>query len=294
MYVPGDRQPMIDKSFELPVDAIMLDLEDGVAAGEKDNARRRIGATLDHIAERIAREPGFRTPMRFVRTNAVSTDRMIADLKAVVRPGLEGLTIPKVERVEQVRIVEDELGRAEVAHKMPGGSVRLLLSIESPVGLFNAYAIAASSVRTMGLIFGAEDFSREMNLPVRREGEAVDLLYARSAMATAAAAAHVQAVDGVWAELDDHDGLVRYARQARQLGMTAISVIHPSQIAAANAAFTPAPEDIAYAREVLKAFEDARLRGLGVIGFRGQMLDYPVVDRARQTMALAQSLGVAD
>ena len=293
MFVPGDRQRMIDKALGTHVDAIMMDIEDGVAPMAKESARRQIGASLDAVADRLEADPGYRTPARYVRVNAVGSERFIEDSKAVVRPGLEGLVIPKVDTLAQIRVVEDELGRAEVAHHMPGGSVKLLVAIESPIGLFNAYAIASSSPRIMGMIFGAEDFTREMNLPMRREGEAVDMIYARSHFATAAAAAHVQAVDGVWVDLNDPEGLKRFAKQARRLGMSGISIIHPSQIDEANAAFTPTAEDIEYAQAVVNAFEDARARGLGAIAFRGQLLDYPIVDRARQTLALAKSLGVA-
>lgn len=293
MFVPGDRQRMIDKALTLPVDAIMMDIEDGVAPEQKEDARHQIRASLDAVAESLKRDPQYRTPARYVRVNAVGSERFIEDIKAVVRPGLEGLVVPKVDTVGQVRIVEDELGRAEVAHHMPGGTVKVLAAIESPIGLFNAYAIASSSPRIIGIMFGAEDFTREMNLPVRREGEAVDLIYARSAIATAAAAARVQAVDGVWVDINDAPGLRRFAQQARRLGMSAISIIHPNQIEDANTAFTPSREDIDYAREVLAAFDTARAAGHGAIAFRGQLLDYPIVDRARQTMALAKSLGVA-
>jgi citrate lyase beta subunit len=293
MFVPGDRQRMIDKALTLPVDAIMMDIEDGVAPTEKENARRQIGAALDGVAERLEQDPKYRTPARYVRTNAVGSERFIDDVKAVMRPGLEGLVLPKIDSVSQIRIVEDELGRSEVAHHMPAGRVKLLIAIESPAGLFNAYAIASSSPRIIGLIFGAEDFTREMNLPMRREGEAVDMIYARSHIATAAAAAHVQAVDGVWVDLNDTEGMKRFAKQARRLGMSGISIIHPNQIEEANAAFTPTAEDIEYAQAVVNAFEDARARGLGAIAFRGQLLDYPIVDRARQTLALAKTLGVA-
>jgi citrate lyase subunit beta/citryl-CoA lyase len=292
MFVPGDRQRMIEKALSLHVDAIMMDIEDGVAPREKESARRQIGAALDLVTERLADDPGYRTPARFVRVNAVGSDRFIEDVKAVVRPGLEGLVIPKVDTVAQVRTVEDELGRAEVARHILGGTIKLLIAIESPIGLFNAFSILGSSPRIMGAIFGAEDFTREMNLPMRREGEAVDLIYARSHFATAAAAAHVQAVDGVWVDLTDPEGLRRFARQARRLGMSAISIIHPNQIDIANEAFTPNKEDIDYAQAVVDAFEEARARGLGAIQFRGQLLDYPIVDRARQTVALAKSLGV--
>jgi citrate lyase subunit beta/citryl-CoA lyase len=293
MFVPGDRQRMIDKALGTNVDAIMMDIEDGVAPTEKENARRQIGVALDAVCARLKHEPGYRTPARYVRVNAVGSERFIQDTKAVVRHGLEGLVLPKVDSIAQIRIAEDELGRSEVVHHMPPGGVKLLIAIESPIGLFNAFQIASSSARIIGLLFGAEDFTREMNLPMRREGEAVDMIYARSHIATAAAAAHVQAVDGVWVDLNDMVGMKRFAIQARRLGMSGISIIHPSQIDDANAAFTPSPEDIEYAQAVVNAFEDARARGLGAIAFRGQLLDYPIVDRARQTLALAKTLGVA-
>src|SRR5262249_16462687 len=159
----------------------------------------------------------------------------------------------KVDTPEQVHEVERELRRVEQAHDVPRESIKLLVAIESPIGLFNAYRIATASPRIMGLMFGAEDFSRAMNLPIRREGEALDLIYARSAVATAAAAAHVQAVDGVWVDINDVEGLRRFAQQARRLGMSGMCLIHPKQIEEANAAFTPSKEDIDYAREVLNA-----------------------------------------
>jgi citrate lyase subunit beta/citryl-CoA lyase len=293
MFVPGDRQRMIDKAMTLRVDAIIMDIEDGVALSEKENARRQIGASFDAVAQRLEQDPNYRTPARYVRVNAVGSQRFIEDIKAVMRPGLEGLVLPKVDAISQIRIAEDELGRSEVAHHMPAGGVKLLVAIESPIGLFNAYTIASSSVRIIGLQFGVEDFSREMNLPLRREAEAVDMIYARSHIATAAAAAHVQAVDGVWVDLNDMDGMKRFAKQARRLGMSGISIIHPTQIEDANAAFTPTPADIEYAQAVVNAFDDARARGLGAIAFRGQLLDYPIVDRARQTLALATTLGMA-
>jgi citrate lyase subunit beta/citryl-CoA lyase len=292
MFVPGDKQRMLDKALGLHVDALMMDIEDGVAPAEKDNARRQIAAALDSIAARLEGEPALTTPARYVRVNAVGSERMRDDLATVVRPGIEGLVVPKVETSEQIAIVEKILGRREVEAKVPDGSVRLLVAIESPIGLFNAYSIAASSRRITGLIFGAEDFCREMGLPLRREAEASDLIYARSHIATAAAAAHVQAVDGVWTDLKDAEGLARHALRARRLGMSGLSIIHPSQIDAANAAFTPTREEMEYAAEVLQAFEEARARGDGAIALRGQLLDYPIVDRARQTVALGKSLGV--
>lgn len=292
MFVPGDRQRMIDKSLGLPVDAIIMDIEDGVAPAEKATARRQIAATLDRIAARANEgNAPIRTPARYVRINAVGHERMHADLAVVVRPGLEGLALPKVESPDQVRHVAQILDSREPEMGIPSGSVRLIIAIESPRGLLDACAIASSSPRVIGLMFGAEDFSRELGLPLRREGEARDLIYARSALVTATAAAHVQRVDAVWIDLKDQDGLRRFAAQSRRLGFSGMSLIHPSQIDEVNAAFTPTSEEIDYCRRVVHAFEEARARGEGAVAFGGQLLDLPIVERAAQTLALAASIG---
>jgi len=290
MFVPGNRQRMIEKSLGVPVGAVMMDIEDGVAPAEKDLARQQIAASLDQVAARLKNEKQFRTPARYVRINAVGHERCNDDLAAIVRQGLEGLVLPKVETPEQVKTVEQLLDRREPEVGLARGSVRLLPALESPRGLFNAYAIASASPRVIGLLFGAEDFSRELSLPLRREGEARDLIYARSALVTAAACAHVQAVDGVWPDLQDTEGLKVFALQSRRLGFSGMSVIHPAQVEAVNAAFSPTADDIDYARRVLKAFDEANARGEGAVAFGGQLLDLPIIDRARQTLELAESL----
>jgi citrate lyase subunit beta/citryl-CoA lyase len=293
MFVPGHRQRMIDKSFGVPVDAVMLDLEDGVAPAEKDAARTLIAAALDGIAKRPA-AAGARTrmPARYVRVNAVGHERMDADLAVVVRAGLDGIVLPKVENAQQVGTVDDLLGKLERSRGLSSGSVRIVVAIESPNGLFSARELAASSPRVAALMFGAEDFSRELGLPLRRQGEALDLLYARSSLAIAAAAGHVQSVDGVWTDLQDSDGLNTFAAQSRRLGFSGMAVIHPSQVLPVNAAFTPAADEIDYCRRVVNAFDEATARGDGSVSFGGQLLDYPIVERARRTLALAESLEV--
>ena len=284
MFVPGHRQKMIDKALGLNVDAIMLDIEDGVAPNEKDTARKLIGEALGH-----PKAPN--TPARFVRINAIGHARMDADLEAVVRPGLEGLVCPKVETDDEVRKVDSILSECEPKLKMAPGGVKLLIAIESPRGLLNAPAIATCSPRVCGLMFGAEDFGRELGLPTSREGEARDMLYARSAMVIAAAAAHVQAIDGVWVDLKDPEGLVGFARQSRRLGFSGMSLIHPLQIDPINSHFSPTAEEINYAREVVTAFEEANARGDGSIALGGQLIDRPIVERARRTLEMAKQLG---
>jgi citrate lyase subunit beta/citryl-CoA lyase len=287
MFVPGHRQRMIDKALGLNADAIMLDIEDGVAPNEKDAARK-------NIAESLGRQKSPGAPTRFVRINAIGHPRMDADLEAVVRPGLEGLVCPKVDTPDEVRRVDAILNEREAKMKIEPGSVKLLIAIESPRGLFNAFAIASCSPRVMGLIFGAEDFGREIGLPAVREGEARDLIYARSSIVVAAAAAHVQAVDGVWVDLNDGQGLLGFARQSRQLGFSGMSLIHPSQIDPINTVFSPTADEIDYCRRVLQAFEEANARGDGSIAFGGQLIDRPIVERARRTIEMAENLGILE
>lgn len=283
MFVPGHRQRMIDKAFGLNADAIMLDIEDGVAPNEKDAARK-------NIAESLGREKSPGASARFVRINAIGHARMDADLEAVVRPGLEGLVCPKVDVPDEVLKVDAILNERETKMKMVPGGVELLIAIESPKGLLNAPAIAGSSPRVIGLMFGAEDFGRELGLPTSREEEARDLIYARSAIVVAAATAHVQAVDGVWVDLNDSEGLRGFAQQSRRLGFSGMSLIHPSQIDPINRTFSPTAEEIDYAQRVVEAFEEANARGDGSIAFGGQLIDRPIVERARRTIELARSL----
>jgi citrate lyase subunit beta/citryl-CoA lyase len=285
MFVPGHRQRMIDKALGLNADAIMLDIEDGVAPGEKDTARKYIGESLGG-----KKTPG--SPARYVRINAIGHPRMDADLDAVVRPGLEGLVLPKVDTVAEARKVDAILTDRESKRRMPSGGIKLLIAIESPKGLLNAPAIAASSSRVTGLMFGAEDFGREIGLPAVREGEARDLIFARSAMVIAAASAHVQAIDGVWVDLNDGAGLLGFAKQSRRLGFSGMSCIHPSQVDAINATFSPTAEEIDYCQKVLQAFEEANARGDGSIAFGGQLIDRPIIERARRTIDMAKSLGL--
>ena len=284
MFVPGHRQRMIDKAFGLNADAIMLDIEDGVAPNEKDAARK-------NIAESLGREKTPGSPARYVRINAIGHARMDADLEAVIRPGLEGLVCPKVDTPDEVRKIDAILNDQEPKNNLKKGSVKLLIAIESPRGLLNAPAIAASSPRVAGLLFGAEDFGREIGLPTVREGEARDLIYARSAIVIAAASSHVQAVDGVWVDLNDTQGLSGFARQSRQLGFSGMSCIHPAQVDAINTTFSPTAEEIDYCQKVLQAFEEANARGDGSIAFGGQLIDRPIVERARRTIDMAKSRG---
>jgi citrate lyase subunit beta / citryl-CoA lyase len=283
MFVPGHRQRMLDKALGLAnVDAVMLDIEDGVPQAEKETARQQIGASL--AKERTS------GPVRFVRVSAAAYQFLQADLAHIVQKGLDGLVLPKVETPQQIQLADAILREREREQGLIPGSVSFLIAIESPRGLLNAHAIATASQRVAGLMFGAEDLGKELGLPLRREGEAAELIFQRSTLVVAAAAANVLSVDGVWPDISDAEGLRRYAVQSRRLGFTGMSLIHPGQAEAINQVFSPTPDEVAYCQKVIEAFDAAVARGDGSIAFGGQLIDLPIVERAKRTVAFASKL----
>ena len=277
MFVPGHQQRMIDKAYGLKLDVAMFDLEDGVPPGEKDTARAMMGETLGHPSSGM---------LRFVRIHPAGTKAIEADLPAVIRPGLDGLTLTKVHCPEDVLQVSAILDEREERVGFRQGSVRLLATIESARGLIQAPAIAASSPRLVGLMFGAEDFAMDLGMFNVRQGEAGDFLYARSALVVAAASEGLQAVDRVYTEIRNPTGLEQDTQLARDLGFTGKALIHPAQIEVVEKVFRPTDTEVEYARRVVEAFEAAEAEGAGAVAVDGQMVDLPVVERARRALQL--------
>ncbi|HEY7624292.1 MAG TPA: CoA ester lyase [Candidatus Limnocylindria bacterium] len=286
MFVPGHRKRMVERALGLgefeptDLDLAILDLEDGVPPAAKADARAIISSAL--AAARHER------PARFVRVNRGPAERD-ADLAGIVTAGLDGVVAPKVDEPAELAALGEALEAAERAAGLPA-RVPVIASIESARGLTEARAIAESSERVVALLFGAEDFARDLSLPSQREGEARDLLYARSAVVVAAVAARRLAFDGIWPDVRDIDGLRRDAIIGRRLGFHGKSVVHPDHVATVNEVFGPSPDDTERARRIVEAFEGARAAGEGAVLFEGSMLDEPIVERARRTLELARAI----
>jgi citrate lyase subunit beta/citryl-CoA lyase len=284
MFVPGHRPRMVQRALGLGefgpsgLDVAILDLEDGVPPDEKDRARAAIAAILGAPSNGDG-------PKRYVRVNRDLGARD-ADLAAVLRPGLDGIVAPKIDGAVEIADLARDLDEREEGAGIVRGAVRLIPSIESAQGLLAAHAIAASSERVIALLFGAEDFARDLSLPTEREAEAAELVYARSAIVVAAIAARRYAIDGIWPDVADNEGLHRDALQGRRLGFNGKSLIHPGQIPTINEVFSPSAADVSHARRVIDAFEGARLKGLGAVALDGKLLDQPIVERARRTLVL--------
>jgi citrate lyase subunit beta/citryl-CoA lyase len=276
MFVPGHIDKMVRKALASQADGLMLDIEDGVLPAFKAQARTVIAAAL---ADTPASDQA-----RFVRTNAISLPDFKADIDAIVGSNAAGLVLAKVEapaEIAEAVVLIEKLEKERGA----GTKLQLIPAIESAKGVLAAPAIAAASPRVVGLMLGAEDLARDIGLPARRTQEAHELVYARSALVFAATSARIQSIDQVWPDLGDTDGLTADAGQARRLGFTGKAIIHPSQIDPVNTAFSPSAADIDFAERVVAAFKDAEAKGLGAVAFGGQLLDKPIVDRARAVLA---------
>jgi len=284
MFVPGHRERMVQRALGLgdyghsDLDVVLLDLEDGVPSSSKDEARRLVAEVLGRVSQ------GRAGPMRYVRIRRALSDDGAADLNAIVRPGLDGVMAPKVARADEVEWLVGELDARERDAKIPHGRIRIIPSIETAAALLEAPRIARAADRVVGLAFGSEDFALDLGLPTKREGEAADLLYARSAIVVAAVSAGKLAFDGIWPDIEDAAGLRADSLRARRLGFSGKTLVHPGQVAVVNEVFSPTAAEVEEARRVVRAFDEALARGHGAVALDGQMLDAPVVDRARRVL----------
>lgn len=277
LFVPGHRHEMIAKAAASGADAIIMDLEDGVAPAEKPAARRAVAAALDGpLPDRL---------VVFVRLNSTGSGRLDDDVREALRARADGVCLPKCESPADVRAVAARLLAAEDRLALPRGRLRMLALVETARGVIASAAIARESRRVYGLVFGAEDFTADTGMPRTREG--TELAAARTAVSLAAHAAGVDAIDGIFADFRDADGLAHDTMEARRLGYTGKTLIHPAQIPPVHRMFAPGPDEITKARRIVEAFERGEAAGSGIVVVDGAMVDRPVVLRARRVLALA-------
>jgi citrate lyase subunit beta/citryl-CoA lyase len=274
LFVPACKPRMIEKARGLSPAAVILDLEDGVGDGEKERAR---AALVDMLGMGWPEQPRL-----FVRINGVRSPHFAEDIAAVAPFSPLGVCVPKCESAHEVKVAAAELDRLGAAP-----AVRLLPFIETALGVVRAFEVASASERIVALALGSEDLAADMGL--RRTREGTELAYHRCAVATAARAAGVMAIDGVFIDMGDTDGLVADAAAGRAAGFSGKQVIHPAQIEPVARAFAPTPLELAWAHRVVEAFERAESVGTGVAVVDGNMVDRPVVLRARRLLAVGQS-----
>ncbi len=276
--MPGDDLRKITKATQLPADAIIMDLEDGVALSRKEAARRVI---LDALADL-----DFGHRARLIRINPTTSALAQADLRATVEGRPDGYVIPKVESADDVQAVARFLDEAEQINGWPVGSIRLLAIIETALGVMNLREIAQASARLDALMFGGEDLAGETGAIRTRAGW--EILYARSAVVTAAAAYGLQAIDTIFVDLADVAGLAEECAFARGLGFSGKMAIHPRQVAVINRAFSPTEAEVAAARRLIDTFDEHQSGDVGVFELDGKMVDMPMVRAARKILDRAK------
>jgi citrate lyase subunit beta / citryl-CoA lyase len=279
LFVPGSRQAMIEKAAGLRADAIILDLEDSVAPAEKENARRLVKDAVPALAA-AGREV-------WVRVNSTYTGMAKDDCRSAIGPHLTGILLPKADSPEIVRYAEALLRDAEAMNGVETGTIRLIAHIETAKGLLAVERTSQASERIVGLAFGSEDYTADMQIERTREGK--ELGFARGMIGVSARAAGIAAIDTVYPFLHDLEGLTQEARQARQAGFVGKLLIHPEQIDPVQAVFMPGVTEIEAARRIVEGYEAASADGRGSLQVDGMMVDEPVVRRARKILDLTEA-----
>ncbi len=281
LYMPGDDRRKIEKATTLGVDCVCMDMEDGVAITQKSEARAVIAEAM--------KELDFGGSERCIRINSVGSGLEKYDLAAAVATNPEAVVVPKVETAQQVRAISEYIEVYERSSRMPLGRIRMLVGVETAKGILNLKEIAESDRRLEAIIFGAEDYAASIG--ATRTKEATEVLYARSAVITACAANDLQAIDMVYIDFRDIEGLRLEAQQGAALGFSGKQIIHPNQVAPVQEAFTPSAEAIEYAQRVVEAFTTSQKEGRGAFALDGKMIDMPLLKNAQKVLDRAKAAG---
>jgi len=279
LYMPGDDRRKIEKSTTLGVDCICMDMEDGTAVSKKAEARAVISQAMKAL--------DFGTSERCIRINSIGSGFEKDDLASALATQPDAIVVPKIETAEQVRWVSEQIESYELSNKLDIGSIRLLIGLETAKGILNLKEIAGADKRLEAIIFGAEDYAASVGATRTKEG--MEVLYARSAVIVACAANDLQAIDMVYIDFKDINGLRAEAQQGAGLGFSGKQIIHPNQVQVTQEAFTPSDDAIAYAKRVVESFEASQKEGKGAYALDGKMIDMPLLKNAQKVLDRAHA-----
>lgn len=268
LYIPGSKGRALDKARVLPADAIIFDLEDAVSVDEKEAARATLAGALA--------TGGYGARMRIVRINGLDTEWGVDDAKAAKAMGADAILLPKVSTPADLDALADITG-----------DTPLWAMMETPLGMLNAAQIAAHP-RLQGMVMGTNDLAKE--LQTRFRPDRLPMMTGLGLCLLAAKAHGLAIVDGVYNAFKDDEGLAAECAQGRDMGFDGKTVIHPAQIAGANAAFSPSDEDVDLARRQIAAFEETEASGQGVAVVDGRIVENLHIVTARETLAKAEAI----
>ena len=282
LFAPGNHPRRVEKALSLGADAVILDLEDAVAVAEKV-------ATRKAVVEALSRP---RSSKGYIRVNAIGTQWCLGDVMEVVRAGVDGIVLPKVESAADLRTIDWLITNLERERGLPPGGIDLMPIIETAAGFSRLDRIfGARSLKDYGgpwrvkrMTFGAADFTNDAGMTWTAGEE--ELLPLRVNLVVASRAAGIEPpVDTVWVDLKDAAGLRASVERSRQLGFQGRMCIHPDQVSVVNEVFTPSAEEAARAQKIVDAFKAAESTGVASIQVDGAFVDYPVFHRAERILA---------
>lgn len=277
LFVPGNRPSMLIKSLTSGADVLLPDMEDSVPDAEKANARQTVREFLPRLAESNA--------LVVPRVNALASGLAEEDLAAVVGPHIDGISIGKIDSAADIVALSELIADLEASAGLEPGRVRLIPWLETTRAVVDAREICRASDRILAVAFGAEDYTNDLG--VERVDDPLQLIYARSAICTAAHAAGVLALETPYFKFRDLEGLRSDSLAARALGFKGRFAIHPGQIPTIAECFRPSADEVEKARRIVAAFEAAEASGRGSTSLDGMVIDVPVVKRARAVLELA-------
>lgn len=282
MFLNCQKPGLLKDPYIYKPDSMILDLEDAVAENQKDAARLSLFHAL--------REIDYHGVERVVRINGLDTNLWKEDIMAAVAGGCDAIRIPKTERPEDVRQVEEVIELAETRFSRPNGSVLIMAALESARGVMKALDICESSERMLGVALSGGDYTKDLQTHIT--GTGLELMGARQNMLIAARAAKVQCFDTVYTNLDDMEGFRKDVETIHLMGFDGKSIVNPRQIQIVHDIFTPSEKDIIFAEKVVKEIDDKKEKGIGVFTVDGKMIDIAFYDGAKRTISLAKASGV--
>ena len=283
VFIPGNNQRFLEKSRTINSDIVCYDLEDSVPQEEKEIARETVRITIQEFnkindinKERILA----------VRINSPTSDQIAADLKKVITPGIDAIVIPKVDDDKQIAEISKTIEKEEKEKNIQSGIIKIIPSIESALGVVNAYNIAKSDQRITALVFGIFDFLHDMKIDNQDIETITCLMYARAKVPVDARAAGIDSMDFIWQDIHDHSGLRRDLELGKKLGYNGKCIIHPSQIEHVHKVFSPSNQDIEWAEKVVQALDSAKNSSAGAVKLEGKMIDAVHYKQARRILDL--------
>jgi len=283
LFAPGNHPRKVEKVFDSGADAVILDLEDAVAIAEKP-------ATRAVVVEALQRPRKCRG---YIRVNALDTEFCFEDIDAVIAAGVDGIILPKVERAADLQMVDWMMTGLEQRRGLPAGGIDLIPIIETGRGMADIRAIGGAGIdRMRRLSFGAGDYTRDMGMEWTL-AEAELAPYQAEVVLASRINDLEPPLDTVFIHIKEHEAFKASCERVKNMGFQGKLCIHPGQIEAANAAFSPSPEEATFARKVITEFAKAEAEGSASIQIDGYFVDYPIVEKARRIVALADAVDAA-